>query len=73
MLAAFVREHWRAYAAAGGMLSCIAAMTVWIPRQVGHVVDDLVVGGLPGRPCCGNWACWWEPVCSSTCCAWAGG
>jgi len=48
MLAAFVREHWRAYAAAGAMLSCIALLTVWIPRQVGHVVDDLVAGGLHG-------------------------
>ncbi len=48
MLATFVREHWRAYAAAGAMLSCIAALTVWIPRQVGHVVDDLVAGGLKG-------------------------
>ncbi len=48
MLAAFVREHWRAYAAAGVMLTCIAALTVWIPRQVGHVVDDLVAGGLKG-------------------------
>ncbi|WP_235532078.1 ABC transporter ATP-binding protein [Pelomonas sp. Root1237] len=48
MLAAFVREHWRAYAAAGAMLTCIAALTVWIPRQVGHVVDDLVAGGLKG-------------------------
>jgi len=49
MLAAFVREHWRAYAAAGSMLSCIAVLTVWIPRQVGHVVDDLVAGGLQGH------------------------
>jgi ATP-binding cassette, subfamily B, multidrug efflux pump len=48
MLAAFVREHWRAYASAALMLSCIAALTVWIPRQVGHVVDDLVAGGLQG-------------------------
>jgi ATP-binding cassette subfamily B protein/ATP-binding cassette subfamily C protein/ATP-binding cassette subfamily B multidrug efflux pump len=48
MLAAFVRQHWRAYASAGLMLSCIAAMTVWIPRQVGHVVDGLVAGGLKG-------------------------
>jgi ATP-binding cassette subfamily B protein/ATP-binding cassette subfamily C protein/ATP-binding cassette subfamily B multidrug efflux pump len=48
MLATFVREHWRAYAAAGAMLSCIAALTVWIPRQVGHVVDALVAGGLKG-------------------------
>ncbi|WP_457389160.1 ABC transporter ATP-binding protein [Roseateles sp. P5_E1] len=48
MLAAFVREHWHAYAAAGAMLTCIAALTVWIPRQVGQVVDDLVAGGLKG-------------------------
>ncbi|MDR7298113.1 ATP-binding cassette subfamily B protein/ATP-binding cassette subfamily C protein/ATP-binding cassette subfamily B multidrug efflux pump [Pelomonas aquatica] len=48
MLAAFVREHWRAYASAAAMLSCIAALTVWIPRQVGHVVDALVAGGLEG-------------------------
>lgn len=48
MLAGFVREHWRAYAAAGGMLSCIALLTVWIPRQVGHVVDALVAGHLQG-------------------------
>ncbi|MFN3305015.1 MAG: ABC transporter ATP-binding protein, partial [Roseateles sp.] len=48
MLAAFVREHWRAYASAAAMLSCIAALTVWIPRQVGHVVDELVAGGLQG-------------------------
>jgi len=48
MLAAFVREHWRAYAAAGAMLSCIALLTVWIPRQVGHVVDALVAGQLRG-------------------------
>ncbi len=48
MLATFVREHWRAYASAAAMLSCIAAMTVWIPRQVGHVVDALVAGDLHG-------------------------
>lgn len=48
MLAGFVREHWRAYATAGLMLSCIAVMTVWIPRQVGHVVDALVAGRLQG-------------------------
>ncbi|HEY8877416.1 MAG TPA: ABC transporter transmembrane domain-containing protein [Roseateles sp.] len=48
MLAVFVREHWRAYAAAGAMLSCIAVLTVWIPRQVGHVVDALVAGELRG-------------------------
>ncbi len=48
MLAAFVREHWRAYGSAALMLSCIAALTVWIPRQVGHIVDALVAGQLQG-------------------------
>lgn len=48
MLAGFVREHWRAYGAAGAMLTCIAVLTVWIPRQVGHVVDALVAGNLRG-------------------------
>jgi ATP-binding cassette subfamily B protein/ATP-binding cassette subfamily C protein/ATP-binding cassette subfamily B multidrug efflux pump len=48
LLAAFVREHWRAYGSAAAMLSCIAALTVWIPRQVGHVVDALVAGRLQG-------------------------
>lgn len=49
MLGAFVREHWRAYATAAAMLSCIALMTVWIPRQVGQVVDALVAGRLQGE------------------------
>jgi len=48
MLAAFVREHWLAYASAAAMLSCIAALTVWIPRQVGHIVDALVAGAVKG-------------------------
>lgn len=48
MLAAFVREHFRAYASAAAMLSCIAVLTVWIPHQVGHIVDQLVAGGLDG-------------------------
>ena len=49
MLGAFVREHWRAYAAAGAMLSAIALLTVWLPRQVGHIVDELVARGLRGE------------------------
>jgi len=49
MLAGFIRRHWPAYAASALMLSAIALMTVWIPRQVGHVVDGLVAGRLQGR------------------------
>ena len=49
-LARFMRQHWRAYGAAAVMLACIALLTVWIPRQVGHIVDGLVAGSLQGRP-----------------------
>lgn len=51
MLAGFVRRHWRAYAAAAVMLAAIALLTVWIPRQVGQVVDGLVAGSLGVRAC----------------------
>ena len=37
----FVRRHARAYASAALMLLVIAIITVWIPRQVGHVIDGL--------------------------------
>ena len=51
MLAGFVRRHWAAYASSALMLATIALLLVWIPRQVGHVVDGLVAakfrdGGL---------------------------
>ena len=43
-----IRGHWRPYAASALMLSTIAVLTVWIPRQVGHVVDALVLHRLAG-------------------------
>lgn len=49
MIAGFVRRHWAAYAASALMLLGIALLTVWIPRQVGHVVDGLVAGTLHGE------------------------
>ncbi len=49
MLTGFVRRHWAAYAASALMLLGIALLTVWIPRQVGHVVDGLVAGSLHGE------------------------
>ncbi|MBT9491808.1 MAG: ATP-binding cassette domain-containing protein [Paucibacter sp.] len=49
MIAGFVRRHWPSYAAAAVMLFSIALLTVWIPRQVGHVVDGLVAGSLHGQ------------------------
>src|SRR5262249_37722488 len=44
--AGFAARHWRAYAVSAVMLAAIAALTVWIPRQVGHLIDDLVGGRL---------------------------
>ncbi|MBL0427083.1 ABC transporter transmembrane domain-containing protein [Ramlibacter alkalitolerans] len=45
----FVLRHRAAYAASAVMLVGIALLIVWIPRQIGHVVDGLVAGQLP-RP-----------------------
>ena len=44
----FVRRHALAYASAGLMLIGIALLTVWLPRQIGHMVDALVAGSLRG-------------------------
>ena len=38
----FVRRHARAYFSAAVMLIGISLLTVWIPRQVGSIVDTLV-------------------------------
>lgn len=48
LIARHVRRHWQAYAASALMLTAIALMTVWIPRQVGAVVDGLAAGKLAG-------------------------
>src|SRR4051812_15200662 len=42
LIALFVLRHRAAYAASAVMLALIALMLVWIPRQVGHIVDGLV-------------------------------
>jgi ATP-binding cassette subfamily B protein/ATP-binding cassette subfamily C protein/ATP-binding cassette subfamily B multidrug efflux pump len=44
----FVRRHWRSYIAAALMLIGVALLTVWVPRQVGRIVDGLVEGRLAG-------------------------
>jgi len=44
----FVRRHRRAYIASALMLFGIAVLTVWVPRQVGRIVDALVAGDLAG-------------------------
>ena len=48
LIAGFVRQHWRAYAAAGSMLVGIALVGVWLPRQIGQMVDGLVAHSLQG-------------------------
>ncbi len=48
LIGGFVLTHWRAYAASGAMLATIAAISVWLPRQVGSMVDGLVAQRLHG-------------------------
>jgi len=48
LIGQFLRRHWTAYALSGSMLVGIALLTVWIPRQIGHVVDGLVANRLAG-------------------------
>jgi len=42
LIAQFLRRHWPAYVVSAVMLLGIALLNVWIPRQIGHVVDGLV-------------------------------
>ena len=49
LIGGFVRQHWRAYISAGVMLASIAVLTVWVPRQVGAIIDGLVAGRLVGN------------------------
>jgi len=44
----FGRRHWRAYLLSALMLVGVAVLTVWVPRQVGRIVDALVAGRLDG-------------------------
>jgi len=48
LIGGFVLGHWRAYASAGAMLAGIAVLGVWLPRQIGHMVDGLVAQRLVG-------------------------
>ncbi|MBK0392378.1 ABC transporter ATP-binding protein [Ramlibacter algicola] len=48
LIGSFLGRHWSAYASSGAMLAGIALLTVWIPRQVGHMVDELVANRLGG-------------------------
>ena len=44
----YVRQNWRPYLLSAGMLASVSALTVYIPRKVGYVVDALVAGTLTG-------------------------
>ena len=48
LIARFLRRHWAAYASSALMLLGVALLVVWIPRQIGHVVDGLVANQLGG-------------------------
>lgn len=49
LVAGFVRRHRAAYAASAAMLAAIALLGVWVPRQVGAIVDALVARRLGGQ------------------------
>ena len=46
LLGQFVLRHRTAYGSSAVMLTVIALLLVWIPRQIGHVVDGLVTHQL---------------------------
>jgi ATP-binding cassette subfamily B multidrug efflux pump len=48
LLGEFLRRHWSSYASSGLMLAGIACLIVWIPRQIGHLVDGLAAHTLGG-------------------------
>jgi ATP-binding cassette, subfamily B, multidrug efflux pump len=46
LIGEFLRRHWKSYASSGVMLTGIACLIVWIPRQIGHLVDGLATQRL---------------------------
>ncbi|QNM97444.1 ABC transporter transmembrane domain-containing protein [Chitinimonas koreensis] len=48
LVGGYIRQNWRPYFLSALMLASVAALTVWIPRQVGHIVDALVAHALAG-------------------------
>ena len=46
LIGQYVRQNWRPYLLSALMLASVSALTVFIPRQVGHVVDGLVKGTM---------------------------
>jgi ATP-binding cassette subfamily B multidrug efflux pump len=48
LIGGFVLRHWRAYVLSASMLVGVAVLTVWVPREVGRIVDGLIGGQLRG-------------------------
>lgn len=48
LIGLYVRQNWRPYLLSALMLASVSALTVFIPRQVGRVVDGLAGGQLGG-------------------------
>ena len=48
LIASFVRRHWAAYASSALMLAGVALLGIWLPRQIGHIVDGLASQQLVG-------------------------
>ena len=48
LIGLFIRAHWRSYCVAAFMLAAVGMLTVYIPRQVGALVDALADGRLAG-------------------------
>jgi len=46
LIVRYVHQNWRPYLLAALMLASVSALTVFIPRQVGHIVDALAAGHL---------------------------
>ncbi len=46
LIAIYVRQNWRPYVLAALMLASVSALTVFIPRHVGRIVDGLAAGRL---------------------------
>ena len=48
LITRYVRKNWRPYFLAALMLASVSALTVFIPRHVGRIVDGLSAGRLDG-------------------------
>ena len=73
LMGQFLRRHRAAYAVSAVMLLGIALLIVWIPRQIGALVDGLVAHRLSGGSLLRELAPWSPPASWCTSCASAGG